>query len=129
MTWTTLLDPALTRRYGFGAEAHAAWFMPRKCPAPPRNAISFLIPECELQFVVPSAPNVLVNRPQHNRSVKYWLKYACREARDHGAILILACDTSEQVQRAAKMASKLLPQHERAALERIYEEQARAGLH
>lgn len=128
MTWTTLLDPELTRRYGFGPEAHAAWFVPQKCPAPPRNVVTLLIPECETQFVVPGAPNVLVNRPQHNRSVKYWLKYACREASDQGAVLILACDTVEQVERATKLATKLLPRHDRTALERIYSEQARTGL-
>jgi hypothetical protein len=129
MIWTTLLDPALTRSHGFGPEAHGAWFMPRNCPAPPRNVITLLIPECEIQFVVPGAPNVLVNRPQHNRNVKQWLRYACREARDRGAILILTCDTAEQVERAAKMTSKLLPKHDRAALERIYSEQSRMGLH
>jgi hypothetical protein len=102
--------------------------MPRKCPAPPRNAITLLIPECELQFVVPSV-GIMVNRPQANKSVKHWLKYACKAASDQNAILIVACDTSEQAQRAAKMASRLLPKHERAALERIYQEQARAGLH
>ena len=128
MTWTTRLDPALNQRYGYGPEAHAAWFVPRTRPAPPRNAISFLIPECEMQFVVPRA-GVMINRPQANKNVKSWLKYACREASDQNAVLILVCDTAEQVERATKMAGKLLPKHERAALERIYEEQARVGLH
>jgi hypothetical protein len=128
MTWTTLLDPVLTRRYGCGA-AHGAWFVPRKCPPPPRNTIALLIPECELQFNVPGVETVFVNRPRENRNVRAWLKHACREASDHGAILIVACDTAEQTERAAKLASKLLPKHERAAIERIYEEQARAGLH
>jgi hypothetical protein len=117
------------RRYG-SAEAHSAWFVPRKCPPPPRNTIAFLIPECELQFNVPGVETVFVNRPRENRNVKRWLKYACKEASDQGAILIVACDTPDQVERAAKMASRLLPKHERAALERIYQEQARtrAGL-
>jgi len=126
MTWTTLIDPALTR--GFGA-AHSAWFVPRKCPPPPRNTIAFLIPECELQLVVPGVETTFINRPRENRNVKRWLTYACREASDQGAILIVACDTAEQTERAAKLATKLLPKHERAALERIYEEQARTGLH
>jgi hypothetical protein len=129
-TWTTLLDPALTQRHGFG-ETHSAWFLPRKCPAAPRNVIAFLIPECEMQFVVPGVDIVFVNRPQENRNVKHWLKYACREASDQGAILIVTCDSAEQAERAARLASKLLPKHERAAIERIYEEQARTrvGLH
>jgi hypothetical protein len=126
MTWTTQIDPAVTQRYR--SEAHAAWFVPRKCPPPPRNTIAFLIPECELQFVVPGE-TTFINRPRENRNVKRWLKYACREASDQGAILIVACDTAEQTERAAKLAGKLLPKHERAALERIYEEQARVGLH
>ncbi|MEH2484378.1 hypothetical protein [Bradyrhizobium sp. AZCC 2230] len=129
MSWTTLLDPALTRSYGFGPEAHAAWFTPGKCPAPPRDVITLLIPECEIQFVILGAPNVLINRPRHNRSVSHWLKYACREARDQGAILILACDTAGQVEHAVKLAGKLLPRHHRTALERIYSEQSRTGLH
>jgi hypothetical protein len=124
-SWTTLLHPALMRKYR--SEAHAAWFVPKKCPAPPRNVVAFLIPECETQFV--GAGTVLINRPQHNRSVKPWLKYACREASDQGAILILTCDTAEQVERAAKLAGKLLPKHDRTALERIYSEQSRMGLH
>lgn len=72
---------------------------------------------------------MLINRPQHNRSVKHWLKYACREASDQGAILIITCDTSEQVERATKLACKLLPRHDRTAIERIYSEQSRMGLH
>lgn len=124
MTWTTLLDPALTRR-----SVHGAWFVPRKCPAPPRTAITLLIPECELQFVVPGNDTIMVNRPQHNRNLKSWLRYACQEARNSNAVLILACDTADQVERAAKMAGKLLPIHDRTAIERIYTEQARVGLH
>jgi hypothetical protein len=126
VTWTTLLDPALMRQYG--SEAHAAWFLPKKCPAPPRNVVAFLIPECEIQFVIPGAPTVLINRPRENRSVKRWLKYACREASEQGAILILTCNTAQEVERATKLASKLLPRHDRTAIERIYEEHARIGL-
>ena len=122
MTWTTLLDPALTQ----GHDAHAAWFVPKKCPAPPRKVISFLIPECETQFV--RSGMAFINRPQNNRSVKNWLKHACREASEQGAVLILTCDTPEQVERAVKLAEKLLPKHDRAALERIYREESRIGL-
>jgi hypothetical protein len=126
MTWTTRLDPTVTGSYGINA-VHGAWFVPRKCPPPPRNTIAFLIPECELQIVAPGVAT-LVNRPKQNKNVKQWLKHACREASDRGAILIVACDTPDQVERAARMASKLLPKHERAALERIYSEPARTAL-
>lgn len=128
VTWTTLLDPALTRRHGCG-HVHSAWFVPRgKCPSPPRNVVTLLIPECETQHIFPGVVT-LVNRPRENRNVRTWLKHACREASDQNAVLIVACDTPDQVERAARLARKLLPKHERAALERIYEEKARVGLH
>jgi hypothetical protein len=123
--WTTRLDPEVTRLYGLG-EAHSLWFVPQNCPAPPRNVIAFLIPECEMQFVVPARPTVFINRPRANRNVKCWLRYACEEATYQNAVLIVTCDTAEQAERAAKLAIKLLPDHERAAIERIYEEAARA---
>lgn len=126
--WTTRLNPEATAAYGFN-EAHAAWFTPHKMPPLERKAVTILIPECEIQFVLPKI-GVMVNRPQTNKSVKYWLRYACKEASDLNAVLILACDTAEQVEHAAKMAAKLLPKtYERAALERIYEEKSRMGLH
>lgn len=127
MTWTTRLDVNVTGFYGIDA-VHGAWFVPRgKCP-PPRNVVTLLIPECETQHIFPGVGTV-VNRPKENKNVRTWLKYACREASDRGAVLIVACDTPDQVERAAKMAGKLLPKHDRTALERIYEEQARTGLH
>jgi hypothetical protein len=124
--WTTLLDPEITAPYGF--IGHAAWFAPRKWPPPERNVITLLIPECETQFKFPENNGaILINRPQANKNVKYWLRSACKDARSRNAVVIFACDTAEQAERAAKMAAKLLPNHERTALERIYEEKTRSG--
>jgi hypothetical protein len=126
--WTTRLKPEATARYGV-KEVHGAWFAPRKMPPLERNGVTLLIPECEIQFVVPKV-GVMVNRPQTNRSIKYWLRYACKEAVDMNAVLFIGCDTAEQVEHAVKLASKHLPKtYERAALERIYAEGARTGLH
>jgi hypothetical protein len=126
--WTTRLSPEATAQYGVN-EIHGAWFAPRKMPPLERNAVSLLIPECEIQFVVPKV-GVMINRPQKNRNVKSWLRYACKEAIDMNAVLFIGCDTAEQVEHAVKLAVKYLPKtYERAALERIYEEAARAGLH
>jgi hypothetical protein len=127
--WTTRLDPEATASYGV-KEIHGAWFTPRKMPPLERNMITLLIPECEIQFVLPKV-GVMVNRPQANRNLKHWLCYACKEACDLNAVLFICCDTADQVQRAAKMAAKLLPNYERAALERIYDEatRSRAGFH
>jgi hypothetical protein len=130
VTWTTRIDPEAAASCGFNEAAHAAWFTPCKMP-PPRNVIAILIPECEIQFALPGR-GIMVNRPQANRNVKQWLRYACQEATDLNEILILTCDTAEQVERAAKLASKCLPKNfERAALERIYDEttRSRAGFH
>lgn len=130
MTWTTRIDPEVTAPYEF-SEGHAAWFAPRKMPPLERNVVSFLIPECEIQVVIPNRGITVVNRPQANRNVKCWLRYACQEASDLNAVLILACDTAEQVERAVKMAAKYLPKtYERAALERLSDEPSRnrAGL-
>jgi hypothetical protein len=54
------------------------------------------------------------------------VRSVCRIAKDLGASLTFACDTADQVERAAKMARKLLPNHERTALERMCEAKTRA---
>jgi hypothetical protein len=126
--WTTRINPEATARYGV-KEIHGAWFAPRKMPPLERNTVSLLIPECEIQFVLRKV-GVMINRPEKNRSVGYWLRYACKEARDLNAVLFIGCDTAEQVEHAVKLATRHLPKtYERAALERIYQEAARTGLH
>jgi hypothetical protein len=37
----------------------------------------------------------------------------------------ISCDTAEQAYKAAKMAARWLPQHQRLPLERVYDPEAR----
>jgi hypothetical protein len=125
--WTTRLLPDLTRQYGV-EEVHDVWFTPKEWPGK-GPAVSLLIPECEMQvvFLAPDGePIAFVNRPQLNKNIKAWVRTVCETARDMGASVSFACDTADQAERAAKMAGKLLPNHERTALERMYEAKTRA---
>jgi hypothetical protein len=126
-TWTTRVLPELTTPYGV-EEVHNVWFIPKGWPGK-GPAVSLLIPECEMQiaFLAPDGrPVAFVNRPQLNKNIKSWIRTVCEKARDMGASVSFACDTADQAERAAKMAGKLLPNHERAALERMYDATARA---
>ena len=129
--WTTRVAPELTERYGV-TEVHAAVFEPDVWNER-RNVISLLIPECELQIVFLAAdgePIACVNRPERNKNVKHWLRLACGLATEHHAFLKLGCNTNAQAEANAKRAAKLLRNHRRIALERMYEVQSRvtAGL-
>jgi hypothetical protein len=114
--------------------AHYACFLPKKWRGE-GLVVSLLIPECELQADLPRPPGaepaVFINRPPANQKVEVWLPLACEIATRQGAALYFACDTAKQAERGARMASKLLPDHERVALERMYEPHtsARSGLH
>lgn len=124
--WTTRVLPEVTSRYGV-EEVHTAWFLPKGWPGQ-GPAVSLLIPECELQFCFIAAdgePVAFVNRPEINKNVKSWVRSACKQASQHRAAISFSCDTPEQAERAAKMASKLLRDHERTALERMYDANAR----
>jgi hypothetical protein len=68
----------------------------------------------------------MINQPQFNRKVKGWIRAACRTATEYRACITFSCDTAEQAKRAARMAGKLLPNHTRAAIERIYSADSRA---
>ena len=62
--------------------------------------VSLLIPECELHCVTPNGqqlPTALINRPQVNKVVAYWLTTACQIAKDNNAALILGCDSSTEL--------------------------------
>lgn len=125
--WTTRIAPHLTSRYGV-EEVHTAWFLPKGWPGK-GNAVSLLIPECELQYVFlapDGAPVACVNRPNLNKNIKTWIRSACKAARDYRASIAFACDTSDQVEKAVKLAARLLPDHERIALERMYEASSRS---
>ena len=85
--------------------------------------INLLLPQCELQIVLPGpTPDSVMpflNRPTKNMSAKYWLRVACKDATALGAALGFACDTPEQVKWAVRHAGRLLPAHERIPLERM----------
>jgi hypothetical protein len=126
--WTTRVLPELTAQYGVKEELYTAWLLPKGWPGK-GPTVGLLIPECETQlvFLAPDGePIAIVNRPKINKNVKSWVRYVCEMARDMGASVSFTCDTAEQTERAAKMASKLLPNHERTALERIYRADTRA---
>jgi hypothetical protein len=125
--WTTRVLPELTLQYGV-EEIHNVWFTPKGWPGK-GPAVSLLIPECEMQVVVlatDGGPVAVVNRPKINKKVKWWVRIVCEVARDMGASVSLACDTADQAECAAKMAAKLLPNHERTALERMYQARTRS---
>jgi hypothetical protein len=126
-TWTTRLRSEMTIAYGVD-EVHNVWFTPKGWPGK-GPVIGLLIPECEMQFhfVAQSGePIAMVNRPPNNKSVRRWLRFACRQAAQIDSCLSLACDTAEQAETWARRAAKWLPNHERAALERMYDANTRA---
>ena len=121
MTWTTRLRPELTGPFGV-EELHNVWFTPKEWPGKGPVA-SLLIPECEMHFCMlgpDGAPVTFVNRPKANTKVKSWVRTVCEFANERGA-----ADTAEQAELVARMAAKLLPNHQRAALERMYEAHSR----
>jgi hypothetical protein len=124
--WTTTVLPEFTAPYGV-EEVHNIWLTPKGWLGQ-GPAVSLLIPECEMHLVIlatNSEPVAFVNRSQ-NKNIKGWIRSACKIVKDHGAAISFACDTHEQAEMAAKIASKLLPKHERIALERMYEAKTRA---
>jgi hypothetical protein len=125
--WTTRVLPELAAQYGM-RELHTAWFLPKGWPGR-GPVVGLLIPECEMQvvFLAPDGePVAVINRPKINRNVKSWLRHVCETAKDMGASVALACDTAEQAERAARMAGRFLPNHERIALERMHQADTRA---
>ena len=126
MTWTTRLRPELTGPFGV-EELHNVWFTPKEWPGKGPVA-SLLIPECEMHLCMlgpDGAPVTFVNRPKTNKKVKCWVRTVCELAKERGAAVSFSCDTPEQAKMAARMAAELLPDHQRAALERMYEANSR----
>jgi hypothetical protein len=123
--WTTRISPDHTRPFGV-EEVHNVWFVPIGWPGK-GPVISLLIPECELQYVVVAADNMpvtCINRPP-NKNVKKWIRHACELATEGRTSLFLACDSAAEAERTAKIAAQLLPHHECAALERMYDADSR----
>jgi hypothetical protein len=82
-----------------------------------------------MQHVIVGAdgePGAMINRPQRNRKVKYWIRFVCEMATKDHTFLIFSCDTAEQAKHAAKLAAKHLPHHRRVAMERMYDPATRA---
>jgi hypothetical protein len=120
-SWTTRVLPEYTRPFGV-EEVHNVWFVPRGWPGKGPN-VGLLIPECELHYTFLSKdgePVSCINRPTTNKNVKHWLRYVCEIAAEQRICLTLACDTAKEAERFAKIAARLLPGHERAAIERMY---------
>jgi hypothetical protein len=111
-TWTTCFDA--TGGY------HTVWFLPLSENVLGR-CVALLIPECELQniYVINGTPRAVINRPEHNKSIPYWVHRACAIATEEDCGLGIMCDTREEAERAATMASKRLPHHRRMPLERM----------
>ena len=125
--WTTRLEPELARPYGV-EEIHTVCFEPDGWPGK-GPCIGLGVPECELQYCMIGAdgePVAMINRPQRNLKLKYWLRYVCEMATKERSFVIFSCDTIEQAERVAKQAAKRLPRHQRIALERMYDPQSRA---
>ena len=122
MTWTTLLDPEVTRTFVDSDELHGAWFVPKDWPGKGPSVV-MEIPECILHasFPQPSGvPVVMVNRPGPNVNVRGLIRSACKRAREVHACIGFMCNTAAQAEGAATIAGNTLPGYERVALERMY---------
>ena len=64
-------------------------------------------------------------RPQVNKNVKRWLRHACKVATADRACLFVACDTADEAEDAAELATKWLPNQQRTAIERMYDVDSR----
>lgn len=117
--WTTRMPPERTEPFGV-AELHVVYFLPNDWPGA-GPTIGLQIPECKMQCVAlapDGMPLIMLKEPQ-DKNIKKWLRAACEMAAEQTACLIISCDTNEQATRAAKVATRLLPKHRRAAPERM----------
>ena len=124
-SWTTRIPPEQTRPFGV-AELHTAVFQPAGWSGQ-RPTISLTIPEGRLVFAKLSTSGVPVatSFTPEDKSIKHCVRIACNAATEWQACLVLGCDTAAQAERAAKLAARLLPKHERVALERMEDPAAR----
>ena len=56
-----------------------------------------------------------------NLNIEYWMREACRFAKDYDAMITFQCDNADQARQAAEQATKWLHGYKRIALERMYE--------
>jgi hypothetical protein len=121
--WTTRIDTRLPN----APEVHTVCFAPVGWPGQ-GPTIGLGIPECELQYCrvgLDGEPVAFVNRPQTNKNVHHWLDVVCQTASEERLFVMLHCNTPQQTKKAAKYATRKLPQHRRVALERMYDPQTR----
>lgn len=123
--WTTRLPVEMTRAYGV-AELHTVWFLPNNWPGT-GPTVRLQIPEGKISSFS-LAPNGVLEMQIHPQiqKMKFALRKACSLAAEQRAALIISTDTNEQAEHAAKKATRLLPRHERAAMERMEEPAARS---
>jgi len=133
MKWTTRVLKEMPQPHGLD-KAHYACFLPKKWPGE-GLVVSLRIPEGEMHADLPRPPGaepaVFITTPTaKHQKLEDSLGLPCMIATRRGAALYFACNTAKQAERAAEMASKLLPNHERVALERMPERHtsARSGL-
>ena len=107
MTWTTLVEPKYAA-YGVG-EVHNVWFLPKGWPGK-GTVINLLIPECELHFCF---------APARNRSARRLCQPANQEQKHQGL-------APNSLRNGGRAQSVRLPNHERTALERMYEASSRS---
>ena len=128
MTWTTLLDPEVTRAFVDSEQLHGAWFVPKDWPGKGPSVV-MEIPECILHASFPrpkGGPVVMINRPGPNVSVRRLIRSACERAREVHACIGFMCNTAAQAEGAATIAGNTLWDYERVALERMYSADTRA---
>jgi hypothetical protein len=122
--WTTL-PPEFTRP-GEAGRLHQVWFWPNGWPGTGKT-ICLLLPECHLYSRMIDAdgkPVTIVNKPESNKDVAYWIRSSCKQAMAGGAAIVFGCDTAEQAEQAAEQAAKWLSGYQRVPIERVY-----GGLH
>jgi hypothetical protein len=125
--WTTRLPPERTDLYGV-EELHCTWLLPRGFPGK-GPVVSLSLPELHLKFMpgieIASVPVLwMFGRPRP--SVAHSIKDACRFATEANACLFILADNAEQLEPAVRLATKRLPHHQRAALERMADPTTRA---
>jgi hypothetical protein len=123
----TRCRPERTRTYGV-EELHCAWLLPPGFPGK-GPVVSLFIPECQMKYMpgieIAGAPILwMFDRPR--RTVAHSIKDACKIATEANACLCILADDAEQLERAARLATRRLPHHERAALERMADPATRA---
>jgi hypothetical protein len=124
--WTTKIPDDIIKSHGHIGEIHNVFFLPKDWPGEGGPVVSMLIPECETQYCVikEAGPFVTVDRtyrPTTKEDIWRLLQLFCRKAVKEKAAVIFSCDTHQQAEATALLATTFLTTHERVALERMME--------